>query len=80
MGCSSNFKNFFWGNYTADAVPFIIFGGLLLLSGSLALLLPETLNVKLSETLEEVQKFEILEEGQGEMSLFAENENIELVS
>jgi hypothetical protein len=43
-------------------------------------LLPETLNVKLPETLEDVRKFEMSQEGQEKMSLVAEKENIELVS
>ncbi|CAB4023824.1 organic cation transporter -like [Paramuricea clavata] len=68
------------GEYTAEAVPFIIFGGMLLLSGALALLLPETLNVKLPETLQDVRKLEMSPEGQGKKSLVAERENIELVS
>ncbi|CAB3998813.1 organic cation transporter -like [Paramuricea clavata] len=68
------------GEYTAEAVPFIIFGGMLLLSGALALLLPETLNVKLPETLQDVRKLEMPQEGKGKKSLNAERENIELVS
>lgn len=53
-------------------VPFIIFGALLLLSGLLVLLLPETLNVKLPETLDEVRQ------GPNNNNLTNEKENIEL--
>ena len=49
------FSTTFQGIVTADAVPFIVFGGMLLLSGALTLLLQETLNEKLPETIEEVR-------------------------
>ncbi|CAB3991007.1 organic cation transporter -like [Paramuricea clavata] len=70
------------GEYTAEAVPVIIFGGLLLLSGALALLLPETLNVKLPETLQDVRKFEMPQEGQGKsgLNVAEDDKNVELVS
>ena len=44
------------GIVTVEAVPFIVFGGMLLLSAALALLLQETLNEKLPETIEEERK------------------------
>ena len=46
------------GKYTAESVPFIIFGACVLFSGLLTLLLPETLNMKLAETIQEAITFE----------------------
>ena len=43
---------------TQDYVPFIIFGSCVLLTGILALSLPETLNMRLAETIEEAGVFE----------------------
>ncbi len=43
---------------TQDYVPFIIFGSCVLLTGIFALFLPETLNMKLAETIEEAGVFE----------------------
>ena len=43
------------GIVTVEAVPFIVFGGMLLLSAAFALLLQETLNEKLPETIEEAK-------------------------
>ena len=72
-------KTILQGIVTAEAVPFIVFGGMLLLSGGLALMLPETLNVKLPETLEEARKFET-REGQEKTSHVAGDKCIELGS
>ena len=45
------------GDYVSLSLPFIIFGILSILAGLLALLLPETLNHPLPETLEEGETF-----------------------
>ncbi|XP_028417308.1 uncharacterized protein LOC114541706 [Dendronephthya gigantea] len=64
------------GTYTAESVPFIIMGGFMLTAGLLALLLPETLNTKLCETLQEMSaKSEIPQEN----NVLA-SENIEILS
>ena len=42
----------------AKAVPLIIFGGAAMLGAILSLILPETLNRKLPDTIEEAQKFD----------------------
>ncbi|CAB4033943.1 organic cation transporter -like, partial [Paramuricea clavata] len=45
------------GEKTQDYVPFIIFGSCMLLTGTFALFLPETLNMRLAETIEEAGVF-----------------------
>ena len=67
------------GNYTASSVPFILCGACVLTSGTLTLLLPETLNKKLAETLEEARKLEKMSSEIGDREPTKEN-NIELVA
>lgn len=43
------------GDYTEDWIPLVIFGGAAVLGGLLTFLLPETLNKKLPDTIEEAE-------------------------
>ena len=68
---------FFQGIYTAEALPFVIFGGMLLLSSMLVLLLQETSNVKLPETMEEA-RYGVEQPQEKEKAEVIENPNFEL--
>ena len=48
----------FQGDYTEEYIPFLIFGVAAILGSVLTLFLPETLNTKLPETIEEAEGLE----------------------
>ena len=66
---------FFKGKYTAESVPFIIYGACLLFSGLLTLLMPDTLNMKLAETNQTMQETVTFEKATGDSTELHVNKN-----
>lgn len=64
------------GRLTSPSVPFWLYGGLSISSGLLILLLPETHNRKLPDTLEEAENFDILKMPEDEAEMTSLN-NVE---
>ncbi|XP_046845861.1 organic cation transporter protein-like isoform X3 [Xenia sp. Carnegie-2017] len=67
------------GSYTYESVPYVIFGSFALLAGLSLRAMPETLNVKLPETIEEVhKKTESNKVAGSSLTIMSKTENVEL--
>ncbi|XP_046845860.1 organic cation transporter protein-like isoform X2 [Xenia sp. Carnegie-2017] len=68
------------GSYTYEWVPYVIFGSFALLAGLSLKAMPETLNVKLPETIEEVHKKTQSNNVAGfSLTIMSKTENVELL-